>query len=331
MPPYTHPRMHLPRPACTRPYLLWLVVLVAAVPLLAWAGGEAGAVLAPESGQPWWIWPVLLFFTCLVIGVVAAMGGVGGGVLFVPIVSSFFPFHLDFVRGAGLLVALSSALAASPALLRSGLANLRLTMPPALVASAFSILGAHVGLVLPADLIQTALGLLILSVAGIMIWARRSDFPVVEDQGWLAARLRMHGVYREESEGRDVPWKVRRAGVGLVLFAGVGFIAGMFGLGAGWANVPVLNLVMGAPLKVAAGSSMFILFQSSASAAWIYLHQGAVLAIIAVPCVAGIMLGSMVGVRLFRIARPAVVRGVVLALLTLSGLRSLLKGTGVWP
>ena len=31
----------------------------------------------------------------------------GGGVLFVPIVGGFFPFNIDFVRGAGLLVALA--------------------------------------------------------------------------------------------------------------------------------------------------------------------------------------------------------------------------------
>ena len=41
------------------------------------------------------------------LGVVAVPAGIGGGTLFVPIVGSFFPFHLDFVRGAGLLVALA--------------------------------------------------------------------------------------------------------------------------------------------------------------------------------------------------------------------------------
>nr|WP_276627654.1 hypothetical protein [Archaeoglobus fulgidus] len=49
------------------------------------------------------------------------MAGVGGGVLFVPLVSGFFPFHLDYVRGAGLFVALTGALAAGPGLLKRGL------------------------------------------------------------------------------------------------------------------------------------------------------------------------------------------------------------------
>jgi len=98
----------------------------------------------------WWVWPVALFFVCFALGIVAVPAGVGGGVLYVPIVSGFFPFHLDFVRGAGLLVALASALAAGPNLLRCGLADLRLALPLALLASASSIAGAMIGLALPA-------------------------------------------------------------------------------------------------------------------------------------------------------------------------------------
>jgi hypothetical protein len=79
--------------------------------------------MAGGSTKPWWFWVIVLFFFCFVLGIIAVLGGVGGGVLFVPLVSGFFPFHLDFVRGAGLLVALSGALAAGPGLLRRNLAN----------------------------------------------------------------------------------------------------------------------------------------------------------------------------------------------------------------
>ena len=81
---------------------------------------------------PWWIWPLALFALTYVLGIVAVIAGIGGGVLFVPLVGSFFPFHLDFVRGAGLLLALAGTLAAAPLLLRARLANLRLVLPLAL-------------------------------------------------------------------------------------------------------------------------------------------------------------------------------------------------------
>jgi uncharacterized membrane protein YfcA len=145
----------------------------------------------------------------------------------------------------------------------------------------------------------------------------------------LGAALGMQGVYRDAALGRDVEWRVHRTPAGLVAFGGVGFIAGMFGLGAGWANVPALNLLMGVPLKLAVGTSGFLLLSGAASASWVYLERGAVLPMIAVPSIVGVMLGAKVGVRLLHSASPRLVRRMVLGLLVLAGARALLKGFGV--
>ena len=80
----------------------------------AHAAATAPVSAVPVSTAPWWIWPLALFITTFILGILAVLGGVGGGVLFVPIVGGFFPFNIDFVRGAGLLVALAGALAAGP-------------------------------------------------------------------------------------------------------------------------------------------------------------------------------------------------------------------------
>jgi uncharacterized protein len=250
-------------------------------------------------------------------------------VLFVPIVGGFFPFHLDFVRGGGLLVALASALAASPGLLRVGLANLRLALPLALLISTSQILGATVGLVLPQALVQIALGVLILAIVALMWVAKKSEFPDVPVAHPWAQALRMHGLFHDTARGRDVEWQTHRTPAALVAFLVIGVLAGMFGLGAGWANVPALNLLMGVPLKVAAGSSSLILTMTS-SATWVYLNQGAILPIIVAPSVVGMMLGAMVGARLLRIVRASAVRRLVIAMLLVAGLRALLKGLGIW-
>src|SRR5437764_412696 len=113
---------------------------------------------------------MLLFAVTFLLGIVAVLAGVGGGVLFVPIVGSFVPFHIDFVRGTGLLLALSGALSAAPELLRGGFASLRLAMPLALIGSITSIIGALIGLALPTEVMQSALGILILGIA-IVMWA----------------------------------------------------------------------------------------------------------------------------------------------------------------
>jgi hypothetical protein len=286
--------------------------------------------LSLASTAPWWAWPLALFVVCFFLGIIAVPAGVGGGVLFVPIVAGFFPFHLDFVRGAGLLVALSGALAAAPKLLDDGLANLRLALPLALVASASSIGGAMLGLALPANAVQVALGIAILGIVAVMVSVKNSEFPRVERPDRLSQALGMYGVFRDGATGREVSWQVHRTPLGLFLFVGIGVLAGLFGLGAGWANLPVLNLVMGVPLKVSAGTSGFILSLVDSSAAWIYLNQGAVLPIIAAPSVIGMMLGARIGARLLQVVRASLIRRLVIGLLLFAGARSLVKGLGIW-
>ena len=278
----------------------------------------------------WWIWPLALFLVCLLLGMLAVPAGVGGGVLFVPIVSGFFPFHLDFVRGAGLMVALASALAAGPRLLRVGLADLRLALPLALLASISSIAGAMIGLALPAPIVQTALGVTILAIVGLMASARKSEMPIVAAPDRLSTALAIQGVFHDAANGREYNWHVHRTPAGLALFTGIGVLAGMFGMGAGWANVPVLNLVMGAPLKLSAGTSSFILSLVDSAAAWVYMIEGAVLVVVAAPSVIGMMIGAHVGARLLTVMRASIVRRLVLVLLSFAGLRALLKGLGIW-
>jgi uncharacterized membrane protein YfcA len=301
-----------------------LLALGLALPAQAIAAGGASPAVA------WWLWPLALFVACFLIGIVAVPAGIGGGTLFVPLIGGFFPFHLDFVRGAGLLVALASALAAAPVLLRSGLASLRLALPLALLASASSIVGALLGMALPAAAVQTALGLIVLGIVALMLGSKTSEFPQLDRPDRLSAALQMNGVFIDGASGRQVDWQVQRTPLGLVLFLMIGVLAGMFGIGAGWANVPALNLLMGAPLKVSAGTSGLVLSLVDSSAAWVYINRGAVLPMIAVPSIVGMMLGARIGARLLGVLKGSVIRKMVIALLFFAGVRALLKGTGLW-
>jgi len=310
--------------ALRRTSALSALIILLAVP------AQAAQSVLPASGLPWWFWPLALFVTCFFIGIVAVPAGIGGGTLFVPIIGAFFPFHLDFVRGAGLLVALASALAAGPLLLRGGLTSLRLALPLALLASMSAIAGAMLGLALPASTIQTALGVIVLGIVVLMLAAKNSEFPHVAQPDRLSSALGLHGIFVDGASGRAIDWQVHRTPLGLSLFLVIGVMAGMFGIGAGWANVPALNLLMGAPLKVSAGTSGLVLSLVDSSAAWVYLNRGAVLPMIAVPSVVGMMLGARIGARLLHVLKGSVIRKMVIALLLFAGIRSLLKGLGIW-
>jgi uncharacterized membrane protein YfcA len=212
-----------------------VLVFILASPVAAFATQEAAS---GGSTKPWWFWPLVLFLFCLVLGVLAVMAGVSGGILYVPLVNGFLPFHIDFVRGVGLMAALTGAPAA-------------------------------------------------------------------------------------------VEWKTHRTLLGLFMFILIGLLAGMFGLSAGCANAPVLNLMMGVPLKVSVATSKFLLSIADTSAAWIYMNRGCVIPPIAVPSIVGLMLGSLLGVRLLAIAKPKMIRYMVIGVLFFASLKAMDKGLGL--
>ncbi len=309
---------------------LWMIILIClfSLPVLISPAFADVSAEAASNGHAWWFWPLVLFIITFIMGIFAVLGGVGGGVLYVPIISGFFPFHLDFVRGTGLLVALSGALAAGPGLLKMNLASLRLAIPVALIASTCAIIGAMIGLALPTNIVQIALGATIIGICILMLTAKKSELPDVPKADKLSSALNICGVYQEASSGEIIDWKIHRTPLGLALFVLIGVMAGMFGLGAGWANVPVLNLLMGAPLKISVATSKFLLSITDTSAAWIYMNKGCVIPMMVVPSLVGIMLGSFVGVRLLKIAKPAFIRWMVIAILAFAGVKALSKGLG---
>jgi uncharacterized membrane protein YfcA len=275
-----------------------------------------------------------LLGVCFLIGTAAVVAGVGGGVMFVPLATALFAIHVDYIRGAGLMVALVGSIAAAPSLMQKGLSRLRISIPMAVCGSVGSILGARLGLAIPDAAVLIALALLMLGVAAQTAVAAvresrasgstgRGAVPRQGRLDGLVSSWNLRGSYIDPRSNETVDWNGRNAIPAMILFIGVGVIGGVLGVGGGWANVPVLTGVMGLPVKLAAATSGLIIVANSSAASWVYLREGALDALIVVPAVTGMILGTRVGARLLGYARPVVVRVVVVVVLLAAGLRTL--------
>ena len=277
-------------------------------------------------------WIAILFFFTLVIGVIAPIGGVGGGVLFVPLAVAFLPFNVDFVRGAGLLMALTSSLSSSPLFVSKGLANLRIVIPIALISIVTSICGSLVGLWLTNSFTKgdsyfsISLGILLIFIFIVMLTSRDVEYPSERPVGPFAAKFGLQGDWFEPSLNRTVDYRAGNLAYALLCFSAVGFIAGMFGLGAGWASVPVFNLVMGIPIKAAVTTSMALITINSAAASWVYIARGAVLPLICIPSVLGMSIGARIGARLAVKAKSRFITGLVMAVMLFAAVVDIYKG-----
>jgi uncharacterized membrane protein YfcA len=274
------------------------------------------------------------FAISIVIGIVAVLGGVGGGVVFTPLMMGFTSIDSFVIRATGLLVAMAGSLVAARPFLNRGLANIRLLLMAAVPYAIFAIIGAMLaGYVKESAgdtgeaIIRLSLGCLVIGIALLIIFGgRRVEYPEVKEVDSITERLRLSASYYEQSLDKVVSYKVRKAPVGILLFCFVGLVSGLFGLGAGWAMVPALNLVMLAPLKVAAASSKVLIGIGDTAAVWPYMMDGGIFALFAVPCVLGLVVGTIIGAKIMLKVKAGFVRYLIITIMFGSGIKLVLDG-----
>lgn len=271
---------------------------------------------------------------CIIIGIVAVLGGVGGGVVFTPLMMGFTPFDTYIIRATGLFVAMAGALVAARPFLRRGLANVRLLFFAAVPYSTFAVIGALLAGYVKAAMgevgdyyVKLTLGILVIGIALLILFGgKRVEYPEVKKVDRFSERMALAMAYWEESLGRVVDYKVTKAPIGILLFCGVGLISGMFGLGAGWAMVPVFNLVMLTPLKVAAACSKVLIGVGDTAAVWPYIMGGGIFPLFAVPCMIGLIVGTIIGAKIMIKVKAGFVRYIIIAVMFGSGIKLIQSG-----
>lgn len=297
-------------------WLLW------AAPAAAGAGMEIAAILFGS------------FVLSTLIAVVAVVGGIGGAVIFTPVMLGFTNIDTLVVRATGLVVAMFSGLVSSGPLMRSGLADIKLVMFGAIPVIVGAMFGAHSAVEFAGAfgeqgdaLVRLLLGIAILGVALLFIaGGKQSEYPDNPESGKVARLIGLSGRYWDRALNKEVRYSVRRGRYGLVVLLIVGFIGGFFGLGGGWAVVPVFNLIMSVPLKLAAGCSGVLLAIGNASAIWPYIMAGAVIPLFAAPWMLGQVVGGIIGAHVLANVNAGIVRRLLIVLLILTSMKLLARG-----
>ncbi|ADY00688.1 hypothetical protein VMUT_0477 [Vulcanisaeta moutnovskia 768-28] len=274
---------------------------------------------------------ITMLVICIIIGFLAALAGVGGAVLFTPIMMAFTAINTDVIRTTGLAIATVGSLIASRQYLSKGLANFNAIILTAVPYTVSSILGAVLGLEITRSFgnvgvasIRLGLAALMLFIVGLFLWrGRQVDIPNSVNKVDRIARIFQleNARYYEESLRTVVTYKAVNTVWGLLCFIGVGLVSGMFGVGAGWAIVPVYNLVMYLPLKVAAATSKVLIAIGDTGALWVYINSGALVFPFLAPCVIGMVLGTELGVRVMPKAKIPIIRWVIIAVMLITSVR----------
>lgn len=274
-----------------------------------------------------------IFTLSFSIGFVAIIAGTGGGVLFTSFLLGFTSIHPDIVRATSLLAAVAGTRIGAQNYLKS-IANIRLALFLAAPYTLFAVLGSYFGLYLSKHFgdvgvgaLKLSLGLIIICIGVMYVFVKRSEYPKGEGDA-ITEKLGLELPYYEKSINTVIEYRLRKAPLAFILCCAIGFISGTFGLGAGWAMVPTINLVMLAPLKVATTTSAVVISIGDTAAVFPYMMSGSIIPIFTIPAVSGLMSGARVGSAVAVRIKASYVRYILTFLLLFAGIK--LAMVGAW-
>jgi len=250
--------------------------------------------------------PVVLLLVALglLAGTFGALVGLGGGVIIVPVLTLLLGFPIKTAVGVSLVCVIATSSGAAAVYVQRHWTDLRLGMVLELATAMGAITGAFVVTLVSDSFLKGMFGVFLL-------------YAVV-------ALLRQGQRETVEVTGEPPDYRVRNHPLGLGVSYLAGSVSGMLGIGGGPIKVPLMHLVMGVPLKVAAATSNFMIGVTAAASAFLYYTRGDVVIAVAAPLAVGVFAGALLGSHLTRWVRSRWIRW--LLLLVLSYLAALMLG-----
>jgi uncharacterized membrane protein YfcA len=232
--------------------------------------------------------------TGFVAGLMGALLGIGGGVFVVPALALIFQLPYLTAVGTSNVAVVATSTAGASTYVRSRLVNIRLGLvlliSTTLAATVSSILASY----LPDQVLRGLFTLVLLYVAWSMLNPRRAVEPSVQPTTETSA-LGLEDTYYDAASGETEVYQPRNVRTGMSVSALAGVVAGLLGVGGGIIQMPVMNLLMGVPLKVATGTSNFMIGVTATSAAFVRYANHDIDPLVAVPTALFVFLGARAG------------------------------------
>lgn len=255
------------------------------------------------------------------IGILAAMLGIGGGVLMVPILNQGFQLDMHSATGTSLVVIIFTAFSSSTVYYRQKRIHYRLGVIYAAVTIPGAITGAIISAQLSQSTLQILFGIVMMPVALRMILSpkkRRTSSDENQQTG--------------PSEVTELLPSLTPQQYSYGLFLGflAGMASGLLGIGGGAVAVPTLTLVIGLPMHVAVATSSFVMIFTSIAGVTIKIWDKDVAWAYVPWMILGVILGTQVGARIAKRIRGDQLQQIFGFVLLAVLLRMTLVGLGIF-
>jgi hypothetical protein len=288
-------------------------------------------------------------------GVFGSLLGLGGGILIVPMLTLGFGVPLREAIAASLVSVIVTSSASAAVYLQRHVANLRLGMTLELFSALGALAGGVVAFMIDERVLAGLFALLLAWVAVSM--ARRRDpakapasagpAAVVDDAVTGTAAEAAPVVEPDDAPIIDAAAPVGPSGTSFTaslsgpgysvhslpagaigsVFAGLN--SALLGVGGGIIKVPVMNLLMGVPLRTSTATSNMMMGITAVSSAVIYLLRDQIDPFIAGPIALGVFVGASLGSRLSHRVDVRFLRWLFVAVLAYTAAQMAIRALGL--
>jgi uncharacterized membrane protein YfcA len=264
---------------------------------------------------------ILLFVLGFSIGLPAAMAGLGGGFLIMPILIFVFGLPAQSAVAVSLAAMCGTTISSSLVYIKQKRVDFFL----ALVYDVFDvpgvIIGAYLASLITSDLLTGLVGVFIITLSITLMFRKNNDsvkpkIPNTEgfniNKGWVRKRV--------DSDGKIYSYKIKRPFmIFLSSFVG-GLVTGFAGLGGGITDTSTM-ILLGVPSHIAVASSEVAMALTNGAGLLTHGFLDNLLIEYAIPITAGTVIGAQIGAILCKNVKGATIRKILITLALIAGIR----------
>ena len=271
-------------------------------------------------------------------GLLGSMLGLGGGFFFVPLLTLVLNLPIHIAIGSSLVAVIANSITASGTHIKARLPNLRLGMFLLTATTIGAIVGAFIAAFLASPILTAIFGIALVGISYSMLRHRQlaqeraslgktsvgsADSPSTGLGSSLAAS------YYDRNLNQVVTYSVNHVPHGWGINLLVGIISSLLGVGGGIVNIPVMNLIMGVPIRAAMATSSFIIGNTALAGACVYYYHGYIDPLTVAPVMVGAFIGALIGAQLLQRARSIILRQIFAIVMFILAILMLLRVAGL--
>ena len=225
-------------------------------------------------------------------GAVGTIFGIGGGIFFIPVLTILFGLSASEAVAVSLVGIIATSTGAASFYVKKKTANIRLGLLLEITTSVGAMAGAMLAAYTESWMLLIVFGCVLIYSAANMIFRKER---IIEDSD---SRSAMSFSYFDTKDSAEKRYEVKNVKSGLLACTAAGVLSSMTGVGGGTIKVPLMNVHMHVPIKVASATSSYMIGITAFSGAIVYFIQGGLLLDYAAAIAVGAFLGSIIGTRI---------------------------------